>query len=336
APAPTTTAPAPTTTAPAPTTTPPGPACTIAPAITTFIPPLNATDYKGAPLPVTVENGRAQVVTYNPAVWGAFGVTTMGPVTVKGTGQPGTTVTIATVSGGNMGINVTAAVSASGAWEAQVPFSAFPMTPIKWSTNNLSGRLTDADGAWQVVSIKSDCGLAGANIKVGSGYTTPIAIDFSGSGQVQTVSADQAPGAFAFGPDGQLATTGWLAPSAGFLAWDKDHDGKISGIDELFGGAMGDGFAKLAQFDTNGDGVIDSRDAGYWELSIWRDTNMNKVVDPGEMVSLADAGVVSLNVSHQDYWEVDAAGNAVYEHSWATLANGQQAAMNDVYFAVSG
>jgi len=51
-------------------------------------------------------------------------------------------------------------------------------------------------------------------------------------------------------------------------------------------------------------------------------------------VSLADAGVVSLDVSHVDFWEDDVVGNGVYEHSFATLADGRRAAMNDVYFAI--
>jgi len=41
-----------------------------------------------------------------------------------------------------------------------------------------------------------------------------------------------------------------------------------------------------------------------------------------------------LTVAHEDFWQFDAAGNAVFEHGFATLAGGQRAAMNDVYFAI--
>ncbi|MCL2091208.1 MAG: hypothetical protein FWH11_08315 [Micrococcales bacterium] len=341
-----TTAPKPTatpkpTTAPKPTPTPcpteSKPKCTIAPAITEFISPVAGNTYQNTPLSTAVQNGQAQVLVWNPVLWRPlFGISVAPPVTVKGTGQPGTQVTLYRVSGGGTALSCTATVSAAGKWSCDVPLSAFPTPQIQWEKGSVkTGWLWDgtgAYGAYQTIGIKSDCGLDGAHVKVVSGYTTPIAIDFSGAGRVETVSADQAPATFDFG---QKVRSGWLAPSAGFLAWDRDGDGVISGIDELFGGGVGDGFARLAQFDTNGDGVVDAADAGYAQLSIWRDTNMNKITDPGELVSLADAGVVSLTVAHEDYWEFDAAGNAVYEHSFATLADGQRAAMNDVYFALA-
>ena len=53
-------------------------------------------------------------------------------------------------------------------------------------------------------------------------------------------------------------------------------------------GARGEGFAKLASFDSNGDGVVDALDARFGELLVWQDANQNHSTDAGELRSLAD------------------------------------------------
>jgi hypothetical protein len=304
------------------------------PAITQLVPALNAVTYTNQPLPTTVQNGRAQVVTYNPIFWTTFGIRgAMPPVTVKGVGTPGEMLWLFPISA-NQQFTCETTIGPNGTWSCQIPWSAFPLPKLQWSADNLqTGRLHDWDGAWQTVGIASNSCM-GQSVKVGSGYTTPIAIDFSGTGAVGTVAADQAPNSFALGPNGQRVSSGWLAPTAGFVAWDRNANGSIDSIAELFGGNPGEGFAALASLDANADGVIDAADPAYVNLSVWRDANLNKATDPGELVSLATAGVVSLSLAHDDFLETDAAGNAVFEHSSATLANGQQAAMNDVYFAL--
>ena len=311
--------------------------CTTAAKITEFIPTHNGVSYSNTALPTKVTNGVAQVVTYNPAVWPSMGWGTYNPnspVTIKGTGTPGSTVS---VSGQTANSKCTAKVAANGTWSCTVPISAFPLPKLQWTTQNLkTGLLYQGDGysAWQTFTVTSpECGN-GASVLVGSGYTTPLAIDFSGTGKVQTLTADQAPAKFAMGPNNEMLSSGWLAPSAGFVVRDTNRNGKVDNIDELFGGNVGDAFNALRAYDNNGDGVIDSKDFGYTQLSVWRDANSNKVTDSGELVSLQAAGVVSISVAHTDTWEYDAAGNAVYEHGSVTLTGGTKAVMNDVYFAM--
>jgi len=53
----------------------------------------------------------------------------------------------------------------------------------------------------------------------------------------------------------------------------------------------------LAALDTNHDGLIDAQDPGFASLQLWTDTNGNGVVDPGELQTLAQLGIVSISLS---------------------------------------
>jgi len=62
--------------------------------------------------------------------------------------------------------------------------------------------------------------------------------------------------------------------------------------------------------DLNGDGVIDSNDDVYAQLQVWKDTNGDGLSSAGELLSMQEAGVASMNLSHTDT-EVDNSGNIV-------------------------
>jgi uncharacterized repeat protein (TIGR01451 family) len=168
-----------------------------------------------------------------------------------------------------------------------------------------------------------------------SAKVTPIAIDLDGGG-IQTVASADSGGKFDLLGNGQPVVSGWLAGGEGFLALDSNGNDKIDSISELFGGSkQGDGFAKLATFDSNGDGVVDASDVGYVDLSVWRDANGNHQTDPGELMSLAEAGVVSLDLDYVADAFMDAHGNLHLEQSSATMSDGRSVDMTDVYFAVA-
>ncbi|MDM0111536.1 SdrD B-like domain-containing protein [Variovorax sp. J22R133] len=165
---------------------------------------------------------------------------------------------------------------------------------------------------------------------------TPIVLDLDANG-IQTVSRFDSTGSFDLFGDGTAVESGWISSGDAFLAVDSNHNGSIDSVSELFGGtSKGAGFAKLASFDSNGDGLVDAKDAAFKDLTVWRDANGNHATDAGELMTLAQAGVDSLKVAHTDVPEVDAQGNLHLERSSATLAGGQEVAMTDVYFAVSG
>jgi len=163
---------------------------------------------------------------------------------------------------------------------------------------------------------------------------TPIVIDLNGDG-VRTLARSASNATFDLLGDGSAIRSGWLSGEDGFLAVDANGNGVIDGIAELFGGsARGAGFAELAGYDSNHDGVVDAKDAAFGELRIWRDANGDHRTDAGELMTLSQAGVVSLKVAHVDLPFVDAQGNLHLERSSAVLANGTTTDMTDVYFAI--
>jgi hypothetical protein len=90
--------------------------------------------------------------------------------------------------------------------------------------------------------------------------------------------------------------TGWTQPGTGLLVVD-DGSGQVKNINQLVGGENNSGFTALAQFDSNHDGVIDSNDPIHAQLRIWQDANGNGVVDPGELETLTQAGIASINIA---------------------------------------
>jgi serine-aspartate repeat-containing protein C/D/E len=95
------------------------------------------------------------------------------------------------------------------------------------------------------------------------------------------------------------------------------------------------GFAQLASYDTNGDGLVDAADSGFADLLIWRDANGNHQSDAGELMTLAEAGLASLNVSYSELPFLDRQGNLHLERSSATMSDGRVVDMTDVYFNVA-
>lgn len=96
-------------------------------------------------------------------------------------------------------------------------------------------------------------------------YTDPLVIN------LDTDAASLSDVSFYFDLDGdgkedELKT---LNPGSGFLALDKNGDGKINDGTELFGTQSGDGFADLAAYDKDGNGWIDEDDDVYSKLRVW-------------------------------------------------------------------
>lgn len=69
--------------------------------------------------------------------------------------------------------------------------------------------------------------------------------------------------------DGTLDNVSMLSQMCGYLALDRNGDGRINDGSELFGAMSGDGFAELAVFDSDGNGWIDENDEIFDKLRIW-------------------------------------------------------------------
>lgn len=159
---------------------------------------------------------------------------------------------------------------------------------------------------------------------------SPIAIDLTGDG-VNTISFASSTVKFDVSGDNVADQTGWLSAQDAFVAYDQNGNGKIDGVNELFGGLQrGQGYAKLAEFDSNHDQVISNLDQSFSSLRLWRDSNSNGVTDTGELMSLADGKVSGLDLRYLTQ-EVRDQGNLLGEVSTATV-NGVKRPMADVYF----
>lgn len=99
--------------------------------------------------------------------------------------------------------------------------------------------------------------------------------------------------------DGKEEEISELGKGSGFLALDKNEDGKINDGHELFGTKSGDGFKDLAIYDQDGNFWIDENDEIFSKLKVWT-KNEN-----GEDVLLdlkaADIGAIYLGNADTQY-----------------------------------
>ncbi len=87
--------------------------------------------------------------------------------------------------------------------------------------------------------------------------------------------------------DGELDTVNRLNERSGYLALDKNGDGVINDGNELFGAKSGDGFADLAEYDSDGNGWIDEDDEIWDKLKIW----VTDAKGHSQLYSLSEAGL---------------------------------------------
>jgi hypothetical protein len=139
---------------------------------------------------------------------------------------------------------------------------------------------------------------------------SPIILDFTNVGRPLLSSLEESKVRFDLDGDGVKERTGWIGgfDGVGLLAMDLDGNGAIDGGRELFGEGTRlahsgkkarDGYAALAQYDSNRDGMIDSKDAAYSKLLVWFDRNKDGQSSAGELVSLASTGVTKVALKHK-------------------------------------
>ena len=173
-----------------------------------------------------------------------------------------------------------------------------------------------------------------------SAYASPIILDLNGDGVIRTVGLSSGV-FFDHAADGFAERTGWVAPGDGLLVWDRNANGAIDSGRDLFGAETllpnglkaVNGFKALKAFDANGDGVIDANDPVFAQLRVWLDTDTNGRTAEGELLTLEEAGVQSINVAYSNSSFIDAQGNAHKQVGSYTTTNGQTRAATDVWFS---
>lgn len=127
------------------------------------------------------------------------------------------------------------------------------------------------------------------SVRAGDGIRKdPLVINFNGAAaQLQSQR-------FSFDLDGngKAENVPLLSGSSGYLALDRNNNGKVDSGTELFGTASGNGFADLARYDSDGNGWIDENDPIFGSLRIWS--------PDGALRSLAERGVGALSLAHSD------------------------------------
>lgn len=93
----------------------------------------------------------------------------------------------------------------------------------------------------------------------------PLIVNFSGTAAQLTETKYQ----FDLNSDGREDNISFVQPGSGFLAVDKNEDGKINNGKELFGPNTGNGFDELAKYDADGNQWIDESDPIFKKLKIW-------------------------------------------------------------------
>ncbi|WP_159068645.1 calcium-binding protein [Neisseria wadsworthii] len=171
---------------------------------------------------------------------------------------------------------------------------------------------------------------------------SPIIIDLNGDG-IKTIGLGGGAN-FDHDKSGFALQTGWAAKEDGLLVLDLNGNGAVDNGGELFGnhtlladGKPADnGFEALKQYDTNQNGLLDTGDARWGKFRIWQDADSDGVSDSGELKTLSETGIISLNLKYTETDVLDENGNAHKQTSSAIWKDGHTGDAVDVWFKTDG
>ncbi|MQM38232.1 hypothetical protein KBTX_02242 [wastewater metagenome] len=198
--------------------------------------------------------------------------------------------------------------------------------------------LTDFLEWWDPAGIMPDTNSSYLNAYGWVRMRDPLTVDLDGDG-LETVGIDTGrPIHFDHDADGVKTASGWVAPDDGFLVLDRNGNGTVDSGAELFGDSTvladgseaADGFAALAEQDTNEDGRVDSEDAHWSALRIWRDLNQNGISEADELQSLDEVGIASLDVDAQSHSQALGNGNQIADVGRFTWTSGETGEIESV------
>ena len=156
----------------------------------------------------------------------------------------------------------------------------------------------------------------------------PIVLDLFGNGFAPVSVKDGVN--FDLDQNGFAEKMGWTSGDDAWLVVDKNGNGKIDNGSEMFGDKTKlsngqyakNGFEALREYDSNHDGIIDANDADFGKLMVWVDANGNGISESGELMTLAAAGVVSIDLGYQAFGEETEAGTILGNVATFTKADG--------------
>jgi Ca2+-binding RTX toxin-like protein len=174
----------------------------------------------------------------------------------------------------------------------------------------------------------------------------PLVLDLNGDGKISLTNIENGV-QFDYLRDGFAERNAWVKPQDGMLVLDKNKNGKIEGHSEMVASPhplsilqeddekrldTENGFAYLGRLDGNNDGVIDSKDAVFKTLQVWKDRNQDGISQKNELKTLSQLKIASINYGDAqlvNYVGILAGGfipteenNVVTHQSTFTLQNG--------------
>src|SRR5262249_20146579 len=109
-----------------------------------------------------------------------------------------------------------------------------------------------------------------------------VVFDLGGDG-LEIVDKDFAGALFDLDYDGYMEPASWFGPAEGILILDRNNNGLVDGLSEMFAATQSGGdMHLLSELDSNGDGVVDASDDDWDDLRLWLDVNQNGQTDLGE------------------------------------------------------
>jgi 20S proteasome alpha/beta subunit len=233
----------------------------------------------------------------------------------------------------------------SGAYEVALYYAAAGLYTA-WTVlsngavdSNLIGAVPGSSAALKSLEPSFHQDLNGDGVIGGS----PVILDLAGNGiNLSLLGASNA--TFDMSGDGQPVPTAWAGAGDGFLAIDlgangqAGPDGVINQAKEIeftqwAPGTTSDMQALQQVFDTDHNGELDPGDALWSDFRVWQDANGNGISDPGEVKTLDQLGITSINLNPTGPAQQFADGSAIQGLSTYTLANGKTGVAADVTLA---
>ncbi len=157
----------------------------------------------------------------------------------------------------------------------------------------------------------------------------PLVLDLNGDG-IKTISLSDSNASFDLDGDKFAEKTGWISKDDEILAIDRNNNGRIDDISEIFGNKdKANGFETLREFDSNKDGVVNANDTLFNQLKIWQDKNENGISEQGELMSLDEAKIKTINLNYGNT-NTQNNGNVITQVSSFTMTDGSQGIAGDV------
>ncbi|MEY2842355.1 MAG: hypothetical protein RI920_392, partial [Pseudomonadota bacterium] len=190
----------------------------------------------------------------------------------------------------------------------------------KWQTIDLSGA-----GRSLLQMVKADQ----------TPYTDPLFLDGASDG----VRMGAGPLNFDLNADGVAEPVRWASPTDSLLVLDTNGNGRIDNGTELVDLTNGDVPLNLLSLGStnqggNGDSKLTSADVAFSRLKLWTDRNQDGYASQGELQSLSDLGISSIELDPAYIQTGDVGGSTGVRGVLATFGNGNTHTLWDVPLAL--